>query len=75
MTATPAPRPADWKLVETSLLSFLANRNVHKLSGFALALIGLAEGITTPAGWKEVTVGGLYAAVMHIAGAIKKLPD
>lgn len=74
MSATPPPRN-DWKLVETSLLSFLSNRNVHKLSGFALALVGLAEGITTPTGWKEVTVGGLYAAVMHVVGGIKKLPD
>lgn len=59
----------------TAIWNFLAHRNLHKLSGFALALVGLANGITTPAGWKEVTVGGLYAAVMHVVGGIKKLPD
>lgn len=59
----------------SELVKLLANRNIHKLSGLALGLIGLANGITTPTGWREVTVGGIYAAVMHVVGGIKKLPD
>lgn len=64
----------DIAFVENSLIKLLANRNVHKLAGTALAGLGLSN-ITTPSGWKELTVGAIYAAIMHVVGGIKKLPD
>lgn len=57
------------------IINALSNRNLHKLSGYALGIVGLVSGITTPAGWKEVTIGSAYAAIMHVVGGIKKLPD
>lgn len=59
----------------SGIIALLSHRNLHKLSGFALGLVGVANGIATPAGWKEVTIGGAYAAIMHLVGGIKKLPD
>jgi hypothetical protein len=53
-----------------SLVAFLAHRNVHKLAGTALASYGLVV-----SNWRDLLAGGAYAAVMHIVGGIKQLPD
>jgi hypothetical protein len=52
------------------ILDFLAHRNIHKLAGTALAVFGI-----TATNWRDMTLGAGYAAIMHIVGAIKGVPD
>lgn len=54
----------------SSIVSFFSNRNVHKLGGTALAVWGLVA-----AHFGDMTVGAAYAALMHLTGGLKKLPD
>lgn len=59
----------------SELIKLLSNRNVHKLAGTALAGLGLATGVGNVTGWRELTLGALYSAVMHVTGGIKKVAD
>ena len=76
MTASPSPQPAPGTSTETvgalisAVVGFFSNRNVHKLGGTALAVWSLIE-----AHFGDMTVGAAYAALMHVTGGLKKLPD
>lgn len=52
------------------LLHLLGNRNLHKLLGVALAAAGVQS-----SNLKDLTVGAVYAAVMHYVGGMKKVVD
>lgn len=69
MSVTPNPIPSVASLVDT-IVKFVSHRTTHKLGGTALAAGGLVTGdkFTT-------VVGGVYAAVMHIVGGLKKVSD
>lgn len=54
----------------SAIVGFFSNRNVHKLAGTALATFGLLVSNIT-----DLKVGALYAALMHITGGLKKIPD
>lgn len=58
----------------SAIVGFLSHRNLHKLGGTAVAILGLT-GLNSVAGKWEAAIGATYAAVMHLAGGIKKVAD
>ncbi len=67
--STPAPAPTVNEFFN-SIVALFSNRNVHKLAGTALASGALVVGNKF-----DVVVGAVYAAIMHLTGGIKQLPD
>lgn len=53
-----------------AIVAALSHRNWHKLAGTALAAFGVSAN-----NWHDLTIGAAYAAIMHIVGGLKKLPD
>lgn len=71
--STPAPPSSQTETVGqllSAIVGFFSNRNIHKLAGTALAAFGLVASNIT-----DLKVGALYAALMHLTGGLKKLPD
>jgi hypothetical protein len=52
------------------IVGFFSHRNVHKLAGTALASFGLVVSNV-----KDLSIGAAYAAIMHVVGGLKKVPD
>lgn len=70
MSASPGQGTETIGALLSSIVSFFSNRNIHKLAGTALATFGLVA-----TNFKDLSVGAAYAALMHLTGGLKKVPD